>query len=111
MMCLSKTQDDEIMICQSKSQDKHVCTKPCYRASHQAVLKGVVRVRASLRFSQADIMLMCLSKSQDDHDDVSVEITGRSYQDDVSVKITKMMIYHDDVSVEIISIVYVEIKR
>ncbi len=76
MMCLSKSQDDEIMMCLSKSQDKHVCSKPCYRASHQAVLKGVVRVRASLRFSHVDIMLMCLSKSQDDHDDVSVEITG-----------------------------------
>jgi hypothetical protein len=44
-----------MMMCRlSKSQDKH--------GLYQAVLKGVGRVGASLRFSQDGIMMMCLSK-------------------------------------------------
>jgi hypothetical protein len=58
-----------MMACLSKSQEEHVFTKPCERASHQAVVK-VVGVRGdSLLCSHAvlseshdgELMTMCLN--------------------------------------------------
>jgi hypothetical protein len=48
---------------------------------YQTVLKGVVRVRASLRFSQVEIMMMYLSKSQDD--DIMMMYLSKSQDDDI----------------------------
>jgi len=67
MMCLSKSQDGELMkMCLSKSQDDDISMTMCLSKSQDD-----------------DIMMMCLSKSQDD--DISMMMCLSKSQDDSRV--------------------------